>query len=73
MQLSHNIQQLSGEVLTMTVDHDGEDWVFVSAYMTSIDQRTVIDLSDIFYEHLNGEQILEGIDWKEKMYHEEAA
>lgn len=70
MILRHNIQQLSGEILTLEVDHNGNDWVFVSAYMTSIDGRTSIDLSDIFHEHFKGDKILEEIDWREYFHQE---
>lgn len=70
MHLSHYIRQSTGELLEATVDFKKNDWVFLHAYVYSIDGRTATNISELFWEHMNGEQILEGVDWREKARHE---
>jgi hypothetical protein len=63
MVLSHTIQFRNNK-LNVVVDYDNDtNTIQFFNYATIQDDKNEVDISDIFTSYLNGEEIVENIDW----------
>ncbi len=70
MILSHTIN-FRNNSLNIVVDYDADNRsVEFFNYATITDEKGEVDISDMFTSYLNGEEIMENIDWSGAQRHE---